>query len=61
MKTLNRIILFISAGIMVILTYLKITHEITLSWLWVFAPVWFPLAVGLFTIFFVLMKYSRKQ
>jgi len=47
-----------------VLAILKLTGSITISWWWVFSPIWLPFAIilGLFALFFAgYMIYSLFQ
>lgn len=39
------------------LAYLKVVKGAALSWVWVFAPFWLPMAIiiGIFVVFFILL------
>ena len=39
-----------------VLTTLKITGNISTSWLWVFSPIWIPVSIG-FVIFVCVLTY----
>jgi len=47
-----------------VLATLKITGNIALSWLWVFAPIWIPFSVG-FVLFVILtacfISYNKQK
>lgn len=42
--------------ITVVLTTLKITGNISISWLWIFSPIWIPVSIG-FVIFICILTY----
>ena len=49
------------AGILfIVFLILKLTHHITWSWIWVFAPLWIPLTIWLLVVLVTLFLYYIK-
>lgn len=47
----------IQAGTFLLFLYLKLTHYITWSWLWVLSPLWLPYGIILTLVAFFIVLY----
>lgn len=59
----GRYVTIVTVGLFVVLAMLRITGIIVLSWWWVTAPVWAPVALALILmiVFFGAIGYYAKQ
>lgn len=59
----GRYVTIVTVGLFVVLAMLRITGIIALSWWWVTAPVWAPVALALILmiVFFGAIGYYAKQ
>ena len=54
----NLMVLFLFGQLSLLLTYLKLTHQIDISWFWVVFPLWGPSAIMYgFIVLFVFLVY----